>query len=157
MAVLDIVAIGILAVTVIVCTLKGFAKILLQTFSWFFAWLCTKLFGAKLIGYFFSEVLALDPKWDWLTPLCVVLLFWLLWFLFRFVGRGIAAFLRRVLPLAGVLDRVLGALFGILLSVAFIALAGYCLRFLGEIVPDSGEVSRLADMAEDSVIFRIFM
>ena len=104
MAVLDIVAIGILAVTVIVCTLKGFAKILLQTFSWFFAWLCTKLFGAKLIGYFFSEVLALDPKWDWLTPLCVVLLFWLLWFLFRFVGRGIAAFLRRVLPLAGVLD-----------------------------------------------------
>ena len=76
MAVLDIVAIGILAVTVIVCTLKGFAKILLQTFSWFFAWLCTKLFGAKLIGYFFSEVLALDPKWDWLTPLCVVLLFW---------------------------------------------------------------------------------
>ena len=53
--------------------------------------------------------------------------------------------------------RVLGALFGILLSVAFIALAGYCLRFLGEIVPDSGAVSRLADMAEDSVIFRIFM
>ena len=153
MNVFDIIAIALFVLFVIVCTFRGFLKILAKWGSFFAAMIFSKMFGARVGELLFGEIPVLSA---FAKALGTALLFVVLFLVGRIILGLLAKLITKVLK-AGALDKVLGMLVGIVGGVASVFLLALVSELLVSVVSIFNADAEIVHMVNDASILGYFM
>ena len=151
MNIFDIIAIIIFAVFVLICTLKGFLKILAKWGAFFAAMLLSKPIGSYLGEAFLGESLK-----SFAPILGTVVMFILLYFVCRIIFGLLAKLITKVMN-TGVLDHILGAVVGVLGGVAAVFLFAFACDVIEVVVSFFNENAEIVTNLGNSEILEYFL
>lgn len=151
MNIFDIIAIIIFAVFVLVCTVKGFLKILAKCGAFFVAMILS-----KPIGSYLGEELLGDVLKSFAPILGTVVMFILLYFVCRIIFGLLAKLITKALN-TGALDHVLGAIVGVLGGVAAVFLFAFACDVIVAVVSFFNENAQIVTNLGNSEILKYFL
>lgn len=165
MNVFDIVTLAIIAVSVIVCTIKGFAKILLKIGAFILAVMLSRIFGEKLGLAVFPNLIKSDSisasslnkiNNTLAQVLGTAVLFIVLFIILRIISMILSKVIKNA-PVAGSLDRLLGAVVGVLMGVAVVYVFAVALNIYASIATYLNPDSEIFGTLADTYIIKYFM
>ena len=153
MNVFDIFAIVIFALFVIICTFRGFLKILSKWGAVFAAIILSKIFGARVGDMLFSEVPVVN---SFSNIIGTMLLFVVIFFLCRIILGALAKLITNVLN-ATAIDKVLGAIIGAIGGTATLFLFAFLSNILVLVVSFFSPEANIINMVNEAYILKYFM
>ncbi len=162
----DIITIAICAMTVLICVWKGFLKIALKTGAIAVSAIVAKFVGPILGERFIPDIFkssdamsaeVADKVNEMIaTVIGTVLLFIVLFILLRLISGLIAKLVTNVTH-TGKIDRVLGAIFGLILGVAFVFLFAEGVKIYASISTLINPDGAILEKIENSLVFKYFV
>ena len=151
MNIFDIIAIIIFAVFVLICTVKGFMKILAKWGAFFAAMLLS-----KPIGSYLGEELLGETLKSFAPILGTVVMFILLYFVCRIIFGLLAKLITKALH-SSTLDHILGAIVGVVGGVAAVFLFAFACDVTVAIVSFFNENAEIVSSLGSSEILKYFL
>ena len=153
MNIFDIIAIALFELFVIVCTFRGFLKILSKWGAFFAAMIFSKMFGLRAGELIFGEIPVLS---SFAKVLGTALLFVVLFLACRIIFGLLAKLITKVLR-AGAVDKVLGMLVGIAGGVAAVFLFAFVSELFVSFVSLFNADAEIVHIVNDTSILKYFM
>ncbi len=151
MNIFDIIALVIFFLFVLICTIRGFLKILARLGSFFAAMILSKVFGGMLGGMLLGDILG-----DFAPIVGTVAIFVLLFILFRIVFGFIATGITKVLH-TKTLDKILGAVIGIAGGLASVYLFALLSELIIVVVSVFNADAQIIETIQSTEILKYFM
>ena len=166
MNVFDIITIAVFFVATIVCVWKGFLNILLKLGALVIAVIVAKLFGKAVGEACFSDLIGgSGGKLDGMlfdkineslvTIMGTVLVFAAIYILLRIIFFFVSKLLKKAEGLT-VLDRILGAVFGLVTAFGLVCVFAVMVRVVATVAVYIDPSSAIFDTVEETVIFKYF-
>lgn len=167
MVTLDIIAFAVFAAALIICTLKGFAKIFLRLGALVVSVIAAKLFGAALGSRLFPEIIK-DSKGkipaDKLQALnetlasviATVIIFVVIFIVLRIVAGLIAKIISKGI-FGKTLDRILGAITGLLVGAAAVFLLAWIVGLVASVITFFNPGSDIFNSLDSTYLIKYFM
>ena len=149
----DIIAIALFALFVIVCTFRGFLKIISKWGAFFAAIIFSKMFGERVGDLIFGEIPILS---SFAKALGTALLFVVLFLAGRIIFGLLAKLITKVLK-AGAIDKVLGALVGIAGGIAAVFLLAFVSELFVSFVSTFNADAEIVHMVNEASILKYFV
>ena len=149
----DIIAIAIFVLFVIVCTFSGFLKMLAKWGAFFAAMILSRMFGARVGEYLLGDV-------DFLSSFSNVIGTAIVFVALFFAGRIILGLLAKIITKAsgtGAIDKLLGAVLGVVGGVAAVFLFAFVSEFIVSVVSLFDANANIVHMINDTSILKYFM
>jgi uncharacterized membrane protein required for colicin V production len=167
MQVLDIITLVVFLAALAVCVWKGFLKILLKLGALVIAAIIAKIFGKAVGDIWFSgliktsgEGMSAELLEKLNASIAVVIGTVVAFVIFYIVLRIIFHFVAKLVKkLAGVstLDRILGAVFGIVVALGFMFVFSEAVRIVATIATYINPESTMFEVIESTAIFKYFI
>lgn len=148
---LDIIALVIFSVSVLICAIKGFLKLVAN-----FGAICVAFLAARLVGGYLAELLLGSALGGFAVPLGTAVAFVLLLILCRIIFGALAKLITKLTGTKG-LDKFLGALVGAVGGIAGIYVVSLVLGVVLAVIGVFEIESELPLVIENSLIFKYFM
>ncbi len=148
---LDIITLVILSLSVLICAIKGFLKIIAH-----FGAFCVAMIASKLLGGWLGETFLGEALGGFASAIGTLVLFVLLLLLCRIIFTGVAKLITKVLKTKA-LDKVLGAIVGLAGGVAGIYVFSLVLGVVVSVISLIGVESALPAMIDSTLLLKYFM
>ncbi len=166
MSIFDIITIVVFAAAMLICVLKGFLKILLKFGALVIAALLAKIFGSAVGDIWFSDLIksgsegmaasVLSKVNEALaTVIGTVIVFVIFYVVLRIIFSLVAKLVKKAAGI-GALDRVLGAVFGIVAAFGIMFIFAELVRVSAAVITYVSPDSTLFDTIEDTLVFKYF-
>ena len=153
MNVFDIIAIALFVLFVIVCTFRGFLKILSKWGAFFAAIILSKMFGPRVGEMLLGDV---DIIGSFSHMIGTAILFVVLFLVGRIILGALAKLITKLLN-AKVIDKLLGAALGISGGIAAMFLFAFLCDILVLVVSFFNSEAGIIHMINDTSILRFFI
>lgn len=151
MNILDIIVIAIFLISVLICTLKGFLKIIAG-----FGAVCVAFIASRHIGAWLGNLLLGDIIGGFSSAIGIVIMFLILLIVCRIIFGAVAKLITDILH-TKVIDRILGALVGAAGGIAFAYLFWFVLSLVLSAMDLVSIESQLPALVSDSFVFKHFL
>ena len=151
MNIFDIIAIVIFALTVLICTFRGFLKIVARLGALFVAFLLSRMFGGELGVKYLGDLIG-----DAASAVGVCISFILLFLVCRIIFTLLAKLITKVLAARG-FDKFLGMLLGIVGGLAGVYLLGFVAEIIILVATRINADATIISTIEGSTILQYFM
>ena len=163
---LDIITIVAFALAVLVCVWKGFLKILLKFGAFVVSAIVAKFFGSAIGDMWFSDLIdvssggmtasVLDKVNESIsTVIGTVVVFVIFYIVLRIIFSLVAKLVKKA-PGVTTVDRILGAVFGLVMAFGFMFVFSEIVRIYATVVTYFDAGSALFETIENTLIFKYF-
>ena len=167
MNIFDIIALIVFLVSIVICLWRGFLKTVLKLGAPVLAAICARFLGRPLGGILLPKLIQKPPSSmsaDTLERLNgtissvvgTIIVFVVLFIAFRLLAGLLAKTVKKITG-TSVLDRVLGAVFGLLIGFAAVVLLAETLEIVAMIGTFVYPEFSLLEIMQDSVLFKYFI
>ncbi len=163
---LDVITAVIFAAAIVVCIWKGFLKILLNLGAFIIAAVIARMFGSSIGGLFFSDLINISSdRFGFLalenineaiaTVIGTVLVFLIFYLVLRIIFAIVSKLVKRADGISAV-DRILGAVFGVVMAFGITFVFCELVRITATVVTLIDPNSQIFNVIGDTVIFKYF-
>lgn len=164
---LDIITLLVFAVAIAICVWKGLLNILLKLGALIIASIAARIFGSSVGDIWFSDIIknsgegmtgeVLGRLNDSLsTVIGTILVFVIFYIVLRIIFYFVSKLVKKALGVSA-LDRILGAVFGIVVAFGFMFIFSELVRIVATVVTYIDPSSAIFETIENTVVFKYFL
>ena len=166
MNIFDFITLAVFLVSVVVCTWKGFIKTLFKLGAFVIAAIVAKIFGDSIGELWFSDLIsssenAIGPAMldkineSLATVIGTLIVFLIFYVVLRIIFSVVAKIVKKAVGITAA-DRILGAVFGVVLAFGFMFVFCEALRIAATVIAYVNPDVSLFEIVEESVVFKYF-
>ena len=167
MQILDIVTLAVFVLAMVICVWKGFLKILLKLGALVIASVIAKIFGKSVGGLWFSNIIktsgegmtgeVLEKLNNSISAVIgTVVVFVIFYIVLRIIFHFVSKLVKKMAGVSTV-DRILGAVFGIVMALGFMFVFSEIVRIVATVATYINPDSTMFETIENTLIFKYFL